>query len=134
MKKYGNIHQHFAVLASPGKWDYVPILPYYEHTHFHRKICNFVIMHLFTTLSYFDGNKDFKSSKALKWVLIYSSFYSKVVVFFPIKNFLTSSPENKIPFKEALIMAGLSNILFPRRCMLNMMMVDILPFLQLMAD
>ena len=87
MKKYGNIHQHFAVLASPGKWDYVTILPYYEHTHFHRKICNFVIMHLFTTLSYFDGNKDFKSSKALKWVLIYSSFYSKVVVFFPLKIF-----------------------------------------------
>ena len=87
MKKYGNIHQHFAVLASPGKWDYVPILPYYEHTHFHRKICNFEIMHLFTTFSHIDGNKDFKSSKALKWVLIYSSFYSKVVFFSPLKFF-----------------------------------------------
>ena len=33
-----------------------------------------------------------------------SSFYSKRPLFFPIEKFLTSSPQNKIPLMQALMM------------------------------
>ena len=75
-----------------------------EHMSFCHKMCNVVNTRFFMTISHFNENNDLGSSKALKWVLIWSSFYSKSPrftqkssLFPPMKRFLTSSPQSKIP-------------------------------------
>ena len=76
----------------------------------------------FRTFWRFEGNRDLKSSKALKCVLIWSSFCSKLLKRpqFSHWKLLRPSPQNKIPFTKALKLSCHSLVLLESRIMQNL--------------
>ena len=69
-----------------------------EHMSFCHKMCNVVNTLFFMTISHFNENNDLGSSKALKWVRIKSSFFSKGLFFTIIKLFVLKSSKQDFVF------------------------------------
>ena len=69
-----------------------------EHKSFCHKMCNVVNTRFFMTISHFNENNDLGSSKALKWVLIKSSFFSKGLFFTIIMLFVLKSSKQDFVF------------------------------------
>ena len=65
---------------------------------FCHKMCNVVNTRFFMTISHFNENNDLGSSKALKWVLIKSSFFSKGLFFTIIMLFVLKSTKQDFVF------------------------------------
>ena len=63
-------------------------------------MCNVVNMRFFITISHFNENNDLGSSKALKWVLIKSSFFSKGLFFTNIMLFVLKYSKQDFIFER----------------------------------
>ena len=103
MKKYRNIQQHLVVqymhLLGNGMYN----KSYHnEHMSFCHKMCNVVNTRFFMTISHFNENNDLGSSKALKWVLIKSSFFSKGLFFTIIMLFVLKSSKQDLIFERTV--------------------------------
>ena len=72
-----------------------------EHTHFCREMCNFVNTRFLRPYGVIT-EITIKSPQKLYNGSSFSPHFTQKSFFLPIEKFLTSSPQNKIPFMEAL--------------------------------
>ena len=68
-------------------------------------MCDVVITRFFMTISHFNENNDLGSSKALKWVLIKSSFFLKGLFFTIIMLFVLKSSKQDFVFGRTAILS-----------------------------